>query len=230
MSKNDINSNFNQIAVTDSTDAVLGIRALATNIQMGGSASTGQALVSTGTTTTSPLGWVTPLPTVPQNWTSETLTVTAVAPTGTSINPTLAAGSRNFIKAVKIADKTYRVEFLYYAGVAGTSGNGVYMFKLPGGLQFDTTIQPLSTTNAIGITTVAQRSEMLAASKGFMFTTGSASLCGVVPQSATTFKIIFNKVSIGATNTVGFYFGSAYYGFAQPSEYFSGSFTLVATT
>lgn len=229
MSKNDINSNFNQIAVTDGTDAVLGIRALATNIQMGGSASTGQGLVSTGTTTTSPLGWVTLPPIVPQNWTSETLTVTAIAPTGTSINPTLAAGARNFIKAVKIADKTYSVEFLYYAGAAGVVGNGVYMFKLPGGLQFDTTVQPLSTVNSNSISTAGWNA-MLPGSTGFLFVPGSASMCGVVPQSTTTFKIVFNKVAIGATNTFGFFFGSAYYGFAQPSSYFSGSFTLIATT
>lgn len=226
MAKNDINSNFNQIAVTDGTDGVLGIRALASNMQIGGATSAGQVLVSTGTTTTSPLAWAT-VATL-GSWTSESLTVTAVNPAGGSVDPTLAAGGRNFIKAVKIAEKTYRVEFLYYAGVAGTSGSGVYMFKLPGGLQFDTTVQPLSSINANNIASAAGWSELLPDSSGFINVIGGAALLGVIPHSATTFKIPIISPTSG-TNYVAQFYGSGNYGFAAASVYWSGSFTLIAT-
>ena len=226
MAKNDINSNFHQIAVTDGTDGVLGIRALASNMQIGGATSAGQVLVSTGTTTTSPLAWAT-VATL-GSWTSEPLTVTAVNPAGGSVNPTLAAGSRNFIKAVKIAEKTYRVEFLYNATVAGTSGSGVYMFTLPGGLQFDTAAQPLSTVNANNIASTAGWNEFLPGSSGFITIAGVASIFGVMPQSASTFKLPINAPSAG-TNYVSQFYGSGNYGFAQAALYLSGSFTLIAT-
>ena len=56
MAKNDINSNFNQIAVSDANDNVLGIRAAVGNVQITGGAN-GQVLSTNGSGT---LSWASP--------------------------------------------------------------------------------------------------------------------------------------------------------------------------
>jgi len=146
---------------------------------------------------------------------TEALTIGA-----TTTAPTKATTRvQDFIQLTDDGSGWCRVEASYFAaspsGAAGGSGN--YLYTLPGGYQFDTTIHPTNTQ----LTTLSgweQVNKMIGAT-GIVSQEGNSSFNNyVVPYSSTQFRIIAHSPSQYA------YLGSSYYLMTVANNQFRLSF------
>jgi hypothetical protein len=79
------------------------------------------------------------------SWTSDGTAMSKI--TGVTTNPSQGNVGRNTVFYRQIGTKEYEVVYAFNQSAPGSSGSGDYLFALPAGLQFDTTLQfqtPLS--------------------------------------------------------------------------------------
>lgn len=78
-------------------------------------------------------------------WTSQAITIT-----GTNSNPAKGVRADDFIRYRLIGPKQYEIDMLYtQTSLTGASaGSGLYLFTLPAGLSFNTTVQPVFTNTS----------------------------------------------------------------------------------
>jgi hypothetical protein len=233
---NNINSNFRKIAVADANDRVTGIATgslssdtltltgvsdlnAVGNVRISGGTA-GQVVTATGVG--SGLSWATP-PTS-SAWISEVTTIRA-----TITAPTKGTRTMDFIRYRPLGGKTYHVEMGYNQTTAGVAGNGIYLFTLPGGLQFDTTVQPVNTNGGSGaITTLPVWAAALPEGNGQAVIAGSAGTFVPVAYDATRFYLA--TVASGAGGAVyGTIIYHAYFQLSVPVSY-RASFIFTATT
>ena len=145
------------------------------------------------------------------NWTSAG-TIQSVGWNATTTNPTIGTTTVNDYSYKQIGSKTWQCQLIYSAGSASTGnnvGSGDYLFTLPNGLQFNTSIvgQAISIDN-VGTSSWIWPSLWLSNSTGTITNGGQAGLLYVVPYSNTQFRLI--HVGIAG---IGYLipYGSGYY-------------------
>jgi hypothetical protein len=226
-----INYSLSQLGNIITTDANGAITSLNTstyssnlgpvgNVTITGGAN-GQVLSTNGS---GALSWTSPA--IYDPWTTTPTIIGAV--TTDPIKPTM---SKDSLRYRKVGDKIYHLQMTYQvAATNGTAGNGMYLYTLPGGLQFDTGIQIVNTngnvTTIIGISYAAK----IAGSNGSMYQAGSW---------ATLMAYAYDSTRFYLATTGGI--GGAAFGGIQNNTYFqigagtgdlnvNMEFTFTATT
>jgi len=147
---------------------------------------------------------------------SDTLTIGA-----TTTAPTKATTKvQDFIQLTDDGSGWCRVEASYFASSAAgaAAGNGNYLYTLPGGYQFNTTIHPTN-TQLNTMSGMVEVNKMIGAAGIVSQDPNNSSFNNyVVPYSSTQFRIIAHAPSQYA------YLGSAYYNMATSNHQFRLSF------
>ena len=145
------------------------------------------------------------------NWTSAG-TIQSVGWNATTTAPTIGTTAVNDYSYKQIGAKTWQCQLIYSApsnSSGNNGGSGDYLFTLPNGLQFNTSIvgQAINVDN-VGASSWIWPSLWLSNSTGAITNSGQAGLLYVVPYSSTQFRLI--HVGIAG---IGFVipYGSGYY-------------------
>lgn len=131
------------------------------------------------------------------DWSTRTpITITAVTTAPTKPATTI----QDYVRYRRVGFKTYEVEYKYAQAAVGTNGSGQYLFGLPGGLTFDTSVHPLTTV-------IAGSSEHATYSVPNAFATVipwglNASKAVVLPYTSSTFRLWVYMDLTGARNFV----------------------------
>lgn len=146
------------------------------------------------------------------NWTSAG-TIQSVGWGATTTAPTIGTTTVNDYSYKQIGSKTWKCQLTYSAGGSSTGvniGSGDYLFTLPNGLQFNTSIagQAISSDN-IGASNWTWPGLWLSSSSGSITNISQGGLLFVVPYSSTQFRLI--HVGIAGVGYVIPY-ASGYYG------------------
>jgi len=126
---------------------------------------------------------------------------------------------QDFIQLTDDGSGWCRVEASYFAAnsAGATAGNGNYLYTLPGGYQFNTTIHPTN-TQLNTLSGFVEVNKMIGAT-GIVSQEGNSSFNNyVVPYSSTQFRIIAHAPAQYA------YLGSSYYIMTAPNNQFRLSF------
>jgi hypothetical protein len=123
------------------------------------------------------------------SWISETTTIT-----GFVSNPTKGVVANDYIKYRAINSKEYMIEMFYNqtSGTGATAGSGSYLFKLPTGLTFSSSIYNYYTIdggNISAYTDVAKCNRAMKQFYGTVTTAGSMADIYVMPYDTTRFRI-----------------------------------------
>lgn len=124
--------------------------------------------------------------------------ITVGATTTASTKP--ATRLIDMVRYREVGFKTYEIEYKYAQIVQGSGGNGEYLFSLPAGLQFDTTIYPLYTgvSSAHGIVSYS-----IANARANMHFYGNNHVDAlIIPWSATQFRVWVYQDLVAARQTV----------------------------
>ena len=146
------------------------------------------------------------------NWTSAG-TIQSVGWNATTTAPTIGTTAVNDYSYKQIGSKTWSCQLTFSAGSSSTganNGSGDYLFTLPNGLQFNTTIAgQAAVTDNVGTSTWAWPGVWLSSSTGSITNLSQGGLLYVVPYSSTQFRLI--HVGIAG---IGFLipYASGYYG------------------
>jgi hypothetical protein len=140
------------------------------------------------------------------NWTAAG-TIQSVGLGGTTSAPSIAAAVSNQIYYRSVGPKMWEVSFVLDKIIGGTLGGGDYLFTLPNGLRFDTTLQ-----NQRGYGSSVQTSDLsfpvygLQGSTGAIRQTGNLSLMlQPVIWSATQYRLVINFGGFYRAWGVGFF-------------------------
>jgi len=126
---------------------------------------------------------------------------------------------QDFIQLTDDGSGWCRVEASYFASntAGATAGSGTYLYTLPGGYQFNTTIHPTN-TQLNNLSGWEQVNKMIGAT-GIVSQEGNASFNNyVVPYSSTQFRIIAQSPAAYS------YLGNSYYVMTAPNNQFRLSF------
>jgi hypothetical protein len=146
------------------------------------------------------------------NWTSAG-TIQSVGWSATTTAPTIGTTAINDYSYKQIGAKTWKCQLTYSAGGSSTGaniGSGDYLFTLPNGLQFNTSVAGQATyTGDVGSSSWIWPSLWLSSSSGSITNLSQGGLLYVVPYSSTQFRLI--HVGIAG---VGYLipYASGYYG------------------
>lgn len=145
------------------------------------------------------------------NWISAG-TIQSVGWGATTTAPTIGTTAINDYSYKQIGAKTWKCQLTYSAGggTGATIGSGDYLFTLPNGLQFDTSIAGQETyADLVGSSSWYWPGRWLSSSSGSITNLNQGGLLYVVPYSSTQFRLIH----IGIAG-VGFVipYASGYYG------------------
>jgi hypothetical protein len=145
------------------------------------------------------------------NWTSAG-TIQSVGWNATTTAPTIGTTTVNDYSYKQIGSKTWRCQLTYSAAsnTGVNSGSGDYLFTLPNGLQFNTSIagQAIASDN-VGSSNWTWPGLWLSSSSGSITNINQGGLLYVVPYSSTQFRLI--HVGIAGVGYVIPY-SSGYYG------------------
>lgn len=146
------------------------------------------------------------------NWTSAG-TIQSVGWTATTTAPTIGAATVNDYSYKQIGAKTWKCQLTYSAGGSSTGvniGSGDYLFTLPNGLQFNTSLAGQNTiTDNVGASNWTWPGVWLSSSSGSITNINQGGQLFVVPYSNTQFRLI--HVGIAGIGYVIPY-ASGYYG------------------
>jgi hypothetical protein len=146
------------------------------------------------------------------NWTSAG-TIQSVGWIATTTAPTIGAATVNDYSYKQIGSKTWRCQLTYSAGGSSTgvnAGSGDYLFTLPNGLQFNTSISGQATFfEDVGSSNWYWPGRWLSSSSGGITNLNQGGNLFVVPYSSTQFRLI--HVGIAGVGSVIPY-ASGYYG------------------
>ena len=145
------------------------------------------------------------------NWTSAG-TIQSVGWNATTTAPTIGTTTVNDFSFKQIGSKTWQCQLIYSApsnSTGNSAGSGDYLFTLPNGLQFNTSIagQAINIDN-VGTSSWIWPSLWLSNSTGTITNTGQAGLLYVVPYSNTQFRLIHVGIA-GIGNVIPY--SSGYY-------------------
>lgn len=84
---------------------------------------------------------------------------------------------------------TCNFQYAALSATGATAGNGYYLYSLPSGYAFDTTVHPID-TNLSTFSTYDRIYKIIPGSTGIINFATSASTCAIVPYSSTQFRII----------------------------------------
>ncbi len=146
------------------------------------------------------------------NWTSAG-TIQSVGWTATTTAPTIGAATVNDYSYKQIGAKTWKCQLTYSAGGSSTGvniGSGDYLFTLPNGLQFNTSLAGQNAiTDNVGASNWTWPGVWLSSSSGSITNINQGGQLFVVPYSNTQFRLI--HVGIAGIGYVIPY-ASGYYG------------------
>lgn len=145
------------------------------------------------------------------NWTSAG-TIQSVGWSATTTAPTIGTTAINDYSYKQIGAKTWKCQLTYSAGgsTGANIGSGDYLFTLPNGLQFNTSVAGQATyTGDVGSSSWIWPSLWLSSSSGSITNLSQGGLLYVVPYSSTQFRLI--HVGIAGVGYVIPY-ASGYYG------------------
>jgi hypothetical protein len=146
------------------------------------------------------------------NWTSAG-TIQSVGWNATTTIPTIGTATVNDYSYKQIGAKTWKCQLTYSAGGSSTgvnAGSGDYLFTLPNGLQFNTSIPGQATfSDDVGRSIWDWPGRWLSSSSGSITNLGQGGLLYVVPYNSTQFRLI--HVGIAGIGSVIPY-ASGYYG------------------
>jgi hypothetical protein len=146
------------------------------------------------------------------NWTSAG-TIQSVGWNATTTAPTIGAATVNDYSYKQIGTKTWRCQLTYSAGGSSTgvnAGSGDYLFTLPNGLQFNTSISGQATFfDDVGRSIWDWPGRWLSSSSGGITNLNQGGNLFVVPYSSTQFRLI--HVGVAGVGSVIPY-ASGYYG------------------
>jgi len=146
------------------------------------------------------------------NWTSAG-TIQSVGWGATTTAPTIGTPAVNDYSYKQIGAKTWKCQLTYSAGSSPTGmniGSGDYLFTLPNGLQFNTSVAGQATyTGDVGTSTWNWLNVCLSNASGFVTNLAQGGQLLVVPYSSTQFRLI--HVGVAGTGYVIPY-ASGYYG------------------
>jgi hypothetical protein len=146
------------------------------------------------------------------NWTSAG-TIQSVGWIATTTAPTIGTATVNDYSYKQIGSKTWRCQLTYSAGGSSTgvnAGSGDYLFTLPNGLQFNTSISGQATFfEDVGSSNWYWPGRWLSSSSGGITNLNQGGNLFVVPYSSTQFRLI--HVGIAGVGSVIPY-ASGYYG------------------
>ena len=146
------------------------------------------------------------------NWTSAG-TIQSVGWNATTTAPTIGTTTVNDYSYKQFGSKTWKCQLTYSAGSSSTganNGSGDYLFTLPNGLQFNTTLAGQNAINDnLGSSSWIWPGLWLSSTSGSITNLSQGGLLYVVPYSSTQFRLI--HVGIAG---VGFVipYASGYYG------------------
>ena len=146
------------------------------------------------------------------NWTSAG-TIQSVGWNATTTAPTIGTTTVNDYSYKQIGSKTWKCQLTYSAGGSSTganNGSGDYLFTLPNGLQFNTSLAgQAAISDNVGTSTWVWPGVWLSSSTGSITNLAQGGLLYVVPYSSTQFRLI--HVGIAGIGYVIPY-ASGYYG------------------
>ena len=146
------------------------------------------------------------------NWTSAG-TIQSVGWSATTTAPTIGTTTVNDYSYKQIGSKTWRCQLTFSAGGSSTganNGSGDYLFTLPNGLQFNTSIAGQAAYSAnVGQSIWDWPGLWLSSSSGSITNLSQGGLLYVVPYSSTQYRLI--HVGIAGVGAVIPY-ASGYYG------------------
>jgi hypothetical protein len=145
------------------------------------------------------------------NWTSAG-TIQSVGWSATTTAPTIGTTAINDYSYKQIGAKTWKCQLTYSAGgsTGANIGSGDYLFTLPNGLQFNTSVAGQATyTGDVGSSSWIWPSLWLSSSSGSITNLSQGGQLYVVPYSSTQFRLI--HVGIAGVGYVIPY-ASGYYG------------------
>jgi hypothetical protein len=146
------------------------------------------------------------------NWTSAG-TIQSVGWTATTTAPTIGTTAVNDYSYKQIGSKTWRCQLTYSAGsnsIGANNGTGDYVFTLPNGLQFNTTLAGQNaTTDNVGSSNWTWPGLWLSSSSGSITNLNQGGHLFVVPFSSTQYRLIHAGIA-----GVGYVipYASGYYG------------------
>jgi hypothetical protein len=126
------------------------------------------------------------------NW-SAAGTIQAVGFTATTTPATLATSpTKNQVYYKQLGPKTYQVSAIYYqtSTTGASNGLGDYLFTLPAGLQFDTSLQFQQVYSTVGTTGPILGAFAIPGSTFACSTSSTFSTSAIVPYSSTLYRII----------------------------------------
>ncbi|MFD3408551.1 hypothetical protein SKC37_07775 [Aquirufa sp. HETE-83D] len=127
------------------------------------------------------------------NWTSAG-TIQSVGWNATTTAPTIGTTSVNDYSYKQMGSKTWKCQLTYSAGGSSTganNGSGDYLFTLPNGLQFNTSIAgQAAISDNVGTSTWVWPGVWLSSSTGSITNLSQGGLLYVVPYSSTQFRLI----------------------------------------
>ena len=146
------------------------------------------------------------------NWTSAG-TIQSVGWSATTTAPTIGTTTVNDYSYKQIGSKTWRCQLTFSAGGSSTgayNGSGDYLFTLPNGLQFNTSIAGQAAYSAnVGQSIWDWPGLWLSSSSGSITNLSQGGLLYVVPYSSTQYRLIHVGIAgIGAVIP----YASGYYG------------------
>jgi hypothetical protein len=132
------------------------------------------------------------------SWISTATTIGA-----TTTAPTKGVIANDFIRYRQVGPKEFEVDMLYHQSSGGSGGSGDYLFTLPGGLQFNSTVQPFF-TGVGGINRDPVRAKaVIRGSRGVNANTFASVGLIAIAYDATRFKLMSNNsIDNGGSNTV----------------------------
>ena len=164
-------------------------------------------------------------------WTSAgTIQTVGVGITSGGTAPTLATTTqKNGVYYRQLGPKEWEVQMTYAAASAtgATPGSGDYLFTLPNGLSFDTTLpfQKIDTTN-VGGTVFDHAFNAMDGVTGFIATTADCSYhLMIIPYNATQYRVALR----GVTNTATKPFGSGNFALTIANMNFHWRFSFQST-
>jgi hypothetical protein len=128
-------------------------------------------------------------------WIQTTTTIGA-----TTTAPTKGTVATDFIRYRQVAPKEYEVDMMYYQTGGGSSGNGDYLFTLPGGLQFSNAAYWFNTNTGGVDSTPVKNGAIIRGSYGAVTNTFNNGGVFAVVYDATRFKLVYgHSISAGAS-------------------------------
>lgn len=126
------------------------------------------------------------------NWTSAG-TIQSVGWNATTTAPTIGTTAVNDYSYKQIGSKTWKCQLTFSAGstTGANNGSGDYLFTLPNGLQFNTSLAgQAAISDNVGTSTWVWPSVWLSSSTGSITNLSQGGLLYVVPYSSTQFRLI----------------------------------------